>query len=68
MTPEKRELLRLCDKYLATFDGCYLPSRDTLNEAYRRLRSQHHPDRGGDAARFHEVETAYARACAELGI
>lgn len=31
-------------------------------EAYRRLRSQHHPDRGGSAARFDEVEQAYRKA------
>lgn len=31
-------------------------------DAYRRLRSQHHPDRGGEAARFDEVEQAYRKA------
>lgn len=30
--------------------------------AYRRLRSEHHPDRGGDAHRFDEVEQAYRKA------
>lgn len=32
--------------------------------AYRRLRSEHHPDKGGSAARFDEVEQAYRRATA----
>jgi hypothetical protein len=30
--------------------------------AYRRLRSEHHPDRGGHAHRFDEVERAYREA------
>lgn len=34
--------------------------------AYRRLRSQHHPDKGGDATLFHAVQTAYDQAKAEL--
>ena len=27
--------------------------------SYRRLRSQHHPDRGGDAEQFRRVQSAY---------
>lgn len=34
-------------------------SKTEVEAAYRRLRSQHHPDRGGDAERFHEVQRAY---------
>ncbi|HZH44284.1 MAG TPA: J domain-containing protein [Lysobacter sp.] len=30
-----------------------------VEAAYRRLRSLHHPDRGGDAAAFHRVQEAY---------
>ena len=34
-------------------------SADEIKRAYRRLASQHHPDKGGDTARFQEVEEAY---------
>lgn len=30
-----------------------------IKKAYRRLASQHHPDKGGDTARFQEIEEAY---------
>jgi DnaJ-class molecular chaperone len=30
-----------------------------LKQAYRRLASQHHPDKGGDTTRFQEIEEAY---------
>lgn len=32
---------------------------DQVTAAYRRLRSEHHPDKGGSAERFDEVERAY---------
>jgi curved DNA-binding protein len=32
---------------------------DDIKRAYRRLASQHHPDRGGDTAKFQEIEQAY---------
>jgi DnaJ-class molecular chaperone len=32
---------------------------DEIKRAYRRLASQHHPDKGGDTAKFQEVEEAY---------
>lgn len=31
----------------------------TVETAYRRMRALHHPDRGGDAEAFHEVQLAY---------
>lgn len=34
-------------------------SEDEIKRAYRRLASQHHPDKGGDTARFQEIEEAY---------
>jgi DnaJ-class molecular chaperone len=34
-------------------------STDEIKRAYRRLASQHHPDKGGDTARFQEIEEAY---------
>jgi DnaJ-class molecular chaperone len=30
-----------------------------IKRAYRKLASQHHPDKGGDTARFQEIEAAY---------
>jgi curved DNA-binding protein len=32
---------------------------DEIKRAYRRLASQHHPDKGGDTGRFQEIEAAY---------
>jgi curved DNA-binding protein len=32
---------------------------DEIKRAYRRLASQHHPDKGGDTERFQEIEAAY---------
>jgi len=34
------------------------PAED-IKRAYRRLASQHHPDKGGDTGRFQEIEEAY---------
>ena len=34
-------------------------SAEDIKRAYRRLASQHHPDKGGDTSRFQEVEEAY---------
>lgn len=34
-------------------------SADEIKRAYRKLASQHHPDRGGDTAKFQEIEEAY---------
>jgi curved DNA-binding protein len=35
-------------------------SEDQIRQAYKRLAMQHHPDRGGDAARFQEIQEAYS--------
>ena len=32
---------------------------DDIKKSYRRLASQHHPDKGGDTTRFQEIEEAY---------
>jgi curved DNA-binding protein CbpA len=37
-------------------------SRDVINANYRRLRSQHHPDRGGDSDAFQRVQRAFDQA------
>ena len=34
-------------------------SVDEIKRAYRRLASQHHPDKGGDTAQFQRIEEAY---------
>ena len=34
-------------------------SPDEIKRAYRRLASQHHPDKGGDTRMFQEIQTAY---------
>jgi hypothetical protein len=37
-------------------------SRDVIHANYRRLRSQHHPDRGGDSDAFQRVQRAFDQA------
>lgn len=32
---------------------------DEIKKAYRKLASQHHPDKGGDTATFQQIQTAY---------
>jgi DnaJ-class molecular chaperone len=34
-------------------------SPDEIKKAYRKLASQHHPDKGGDKAKFQEIQVAY---------
>lgn len=34
-------------------------SADEIKKSYRRLASQHHPDKGGDTAMFQKIEEAY---------
>jgi DnaJ-class molecular chaperone len=34
-------------------------SPDDIKKAYRKLASQHHPDKGGDTATFQKIQTAY---------
>jgi DnaJ-class molecular chaperone len=35
-------------------------NQDEIKQAFRRLAAQHHPDRGGDTAKFQEIQAAYA--------
>ena len=32
---------------------------DEIKKAYRKLASQHHPDKGGDTHKFQDIQTAY---------
>lgn len=34
-------------------------SPDEIKKSYRRLAAKHHPDRGGDTAKFQEIQAAY---------
>ena len=34
-------------------------SDDEIKRAYRKLASQHHPDKGGDTIKFQEIQSAY---------
>lgn len=43
-------------------------STNDVRAAYRRARALHHPDRGGDAAAFNAIQTAWADFCRERGI
>jgi DnaJ-domain-containing protein 1 len=37
-------------------------NQDEIKAAYRRLASEHHPDRGGSAQRMVEINEAYRKA------
>lgn len=41
---------------------------EQVREAYRRARSNYHPDRGGDPAAFDAIQKAWAAFCKERGI
>lgn len=41
-------------------------TRESLDQAYRRLRSARHPDKGGTAEAFNEVQVAYEQGCDAL--
>lgn len=46
--------------------GKDVTDRAQLEAVYKRLRSESHPDKGGSAERFHDVQRAYDDACKEL--
>lgn len=45
--------------YYDTLGVAKTASPDEIKKAYRKLASQHHPDKGGDKSKFQEVEEAY---------
>ena len=48
----------MTDHY-ATLGVAKTATADEIKRAYRRLASQHHPDKGGDTAQFQKIEEAY---------
>ena len=38
------------------------PSAEQIERAYKQLRSRHHPDKGGNAELFNDVQVAYEKA------
>jgi curved DNA-binding protein len=45
--------------YYNTLGVAKTATADEIKKAYRKLASQHHPDKGGDTKKFQEVEEAY---------
>lgn len=45
--------------HYATLGVAKNATADEIKKAYRKLASQHHPDKGGDKVKFQEVQTAY---------
>lgn len=48
----------MTDHY-ATLGVARTASQDEIKRAFRRLASQHHPDKGGDTKKFQEIQAAY---------
>jgi molecular chaperone DnaJ len=45
--------------YYAVLGVTKTATPDEIKKAYRKLASQHHPDKGGDTTKFQEIQTAY---------
>jgi curved DNA-binding protein len=45
--------------YYSTLGVARTATPDEIKKSYRKLASQHHPDKGGDTAKFQELEEAY---------
>jgi curved DNA-binding protein len=48
----------MTDHY-ATLGVAKTATQDEIKRAFRRLASQHHPDKGGDTKKFQEIQAAY---------
>ena len=48
----------MTDHY-ATLGVARTATQDEIKRAFRKLASQHHPDKGGDTARFQAIQAAY---------
>lgn len=48
----------MTDHY-ATLGVARTASQDEIKRAFRKLASQHHPDKGGDTAKFQQIQAAY---------
>ena len=46
--------------YYATLGVPRTANADEIKQAFRRLASQHHPDKGGDTQKFQAIQEAYA--------
>lgn len=45
--------------YYATLGVSRTAAADEIKRAFRKLASQHHPDKGGDTQKFQEIQAAY---------
>lgn len=45
--------------YYATLGVARDATQDDIKRAFRKLASQHHPDKGGDTAKFQNIQAAY---------
>jgi curved DNA-binding protein len=45
--------------HYATLGVARTATADEIKKAFRRLASQHHPDKGGDTQKFQEIQAAY---------
>ena len=45
--------------YYSTLGVSRTASTDEIKKAFRKLASQHHPDKGGDTKKFQEIQAAY---------
>jgi len=45
--------------HYATLGVARTASADEIKRAFRKLASQHHPDKGGDTKKFQEIQAAY---------
>ena len=48
----------MTDHY-ATLGVARTATQDEIKRAFRKLASQHHPDTGGNTAKFQEIQAAY---------